>query len=95
MKKLSALALSVLSISFAVSSVEAKTIETGVNTFAINAELPQIRVRIGSENNRRRNRRVIKTTRVSRNGRRVVTKTYRPNGRVVTRKRVIRRNVRY
>ena len=94
MKKFLALSLSILSIGFVVSPVEAKASETSVIKSAENTVAPQIRVQIGG-NNRRRNRRVVRTTRVSRNGRRIVTKTYRPNGRVVTRRRVIRRNVRY
>ena len=92
MKKFLALTLSVLSIGFAASSVEAKAAESPVSEITAKA-VSQIRVRIGGTHRRRR--RVVRTTRVSPNGRRVVTRTYRPNGQVVTRKRVIRRNRNY
>lgn len=94
MKKLLTLVMAVLSVGFVASTGEAKTSESSATTVAANAANPQINVRLGG-NNRRRNRRVVRTTRVSPNGRRIVTRTYRPNGRVVTRKRVIRRYRRY
>lgn len=84
MKKLLALTLAVLSVGFVISPVQAKTTESSANTIKANSLEPQYR-------NRQRNRRVVRTTRVSRNGRRIVTRTIRPNGRVVVRKRVIRR----
>lgn len=91
MKKLLALALSVISIGFVASSVEAKAVKSSATTITANAGEPQIRVQLGNRN-RRRNRRVVRTTRVSPNGRRVVNRTYRSNGRrVVVRKRVYRR----
>ena len=94
MKKLLTLVLAVLSVGFVASAVEAKASGTSAATVAANAANPQIGIRIGG-NNRRRNRRVVRTTRVSPNGRRIVTRTYRTNGRVVTRRHVIRRYRRY
>lgn len=94
MKKLLTLALSVLSIGFVASSVEAKSSASSPTTITANAAEPQLRVVVGGRNrrtNRRVNRRVVRTRRISPNGRRVVTRTYRRNGTVVTRRRVIRR----
>ena len=90
MKKLLALALSVLSVGFVVSSAEAKAAGSPAATVTTNAGEPQINIRLG--NNRRRNRRVVRRTRVSRDGRRIVTRTTRSNGRrTVTRTRTVRR----
>jgi hypothetical protein len=96
MKKLLTLVLLLLSIGFIASPAKAKATESPATIIVANtASAAQIKVQIGG-NNRRRNRRIIRTTRVSPNRRRVVTRTtYRGNGRIVTRKRVIRQNRRY
>lgn len=88
MKKIITLSLLLGSMVFAVPSAQA---ETGVNELSANAA-PQVRLQIG-QNNRRRARRTVTTTRVVRVGRQrfreTIRTTYMPNGR--TRTEVIRR----
>ena len=76
MKKFLALVLTVLSIGFTASAVEAKTAAPKSAATVTTAAEPQINVRIGNKRRRRRvvRRRVVVTRRVSRNGRRVVTR---------------------
>lgn len=96
MKKLIVFSLMLGTMIFVVPSVEAKS-----TAAAVTAAAPQINVRLGQ--NRRRNRRVVTTTRVTRVGRyryrETIRTTYLPNGRtrtqVISRVRLVGRNIRY
>jgi hypothetical protein len=96
MKKLLAFTLSLATLGFVASSIEAQATESSspqAAIFAASYGTPQIRVRVGS--GRRNNRRVIRRvrtvtqTRLVQNGRRTFRETYQvtyfPNGRIQTR----------
>jgi hypothetical protein len=93
MKKLLALALSVVSIGFAAVPANTEAAESSTAAITANAVEPQIRITIGRNRNRNRNRnrraRVVTQTRVVRYGRYWYRETiqikYLPNGRTETR----------
>lgn len=90
MKKLLALTLSLASIGFVATSVEAKAAGSSNSSATRTAAVvPQVRIQLGG--NRRNNRRVrtVTQTRLVRAGRRTFRETYQvtylPNGRTQTR----------